>query len=94
MIWQRLGCRCRIGSSTEHRWDRWRQRGHDQGCNAVQIDDDWADIDYFFAQVSVEDGLVDFKPTCGNILSGVGRRRLNWAFILRKRAKPKSKFAR
>ncbi len=30
------------------------------------------DIDYFFAQVSVEDKLVDFKPTCGNILSGVG----------------------
>jgi len=35
-------------------------------------DDDWADIDYFFAQVSVEDRLVDFKPTCGNILTGVG----------------------
>lgn len=35
-------------------------------------DDDWADIDYFFAQVSVDDGKVDFKPTCGNILSGVG----------------------
>ena len=35
-------------------------------------DDDWADIDYFFAQVSVEDCTVDFKPTCGNILSGVG----------------------
>ncbi|OAN79984.1 isomerase [Sulfitobacter sp. EhC04] len=34
--------------------------------------DEWADIDYFFAQVSVEDRLVDFKPTCGNILSGVG----------------------
>ena len=34
--------------------------------------DDWADIDYFFAQVSVGDGQVDFKPTCGNILSGVG----------------------
>ncbi len=34
--------------------------------------DDWADVDYFFAQVSVEDGQVDFKPTCGNILSGVG----------------------
>ncbi|MBT8418617.1 MAG: 4-oxalomesaconate tautomerase, partial [Silicimonas sp.] len=31
-----------------------------------------ADVDYFFAQVSVEDRLVDFKPTCGNILSGVG----------------------
>ena len=35
-------------------------------------DDEWADIDYFFAQVSVEDRLVDFKPTCGNILTGVG----------------------
>ncbi|MEZ5751764.1 MAG: 4-oxalomesaconate tautomerase [Paracoccaceae bacterium] len=35
-------------------------------------DDDWADVDYFFAQVGVEDGLVDFKPTCGNILTGVG----------------------
>lgn len=35
-------------------------------------DDDWADIDYFFAQVSVDDRRVDFKPTCGNILSGVG----------------------
>jgi len=35
-------------------------------------DDPWADVDYFFAQVSVEDKLVDFKPTCGNILSGVG----------------------
>jgi 2-methylaconitate cis-trans-isomerase PrpF len=35
-------------------------------------DDDWADVDYFFAQVSVEGGTVDFKPTCGNILTGVG----------------------
>ncbi len=35
-------------------------------------EDEWADIDYFFAQVSVETQLVDFKPTCGNILSGVG----------------------
>ncbi|GMG81531.1 4-oxalomesaconate tautomerase [Paralimibaculum aggregatum] len=35
-------------------------------------DEDGIDIDYFFAQVSVEDRLVDFKPTCGNILSGVG----------------------
>lgn len=34
--------------------------------------DGWADVDYFFAQVSVEDRLVDFKPTCGNIMSGVG----------------------
>src|SRR5690606_33016064 len=30
------------------------------------------DIDYFFAQVAVEERLVDFKPTCGNILVGVG----------------------
>lgn len=30
------------------------------------------DVDYFFAQVSVADGQVDFKPTCGNILSAVG----------------------
>jgi len=35
-------------------------------------DDSWADIDYFFAQVAVENMLVDFKPSCGNILSGVG----------------------
>ena len=35
-------------------------------------EDSWADIDYFFGQVSVEDELVDFKPTCGNMLSGVG----------------------
>ncbi len=35
-------------------------------------DDVWADVDYFFAQVAVEEHLVDFKPTCGNILVGVG----------------------
>lgn len=35
-------------------------------------EDEWADIDYFFAQVAVEERLVDFKPTCGNILSGIG----------------------
>lgn len=34
--------------------------------------DEWADVDYFFAQVSGDEGLVDFVPTCGNILSGVG----------------------
>ncbi len=31
-----------------------------------------ADIDYFFAQVSVADRHVDFGPTCGNMLSAVG----------------------
>ncbi len=30
------------------------------------------DVDYFFAQVGVEKPIVDFKPTCGNILVGVG----------------------
>jgi len=34
-------------------------------------EDSWADIDYFFAQVAVEKKLVDFKPSCGNILTGV-----------------------
>jgi len=30
------------------------------------------DVDYFFAQVSVADDIVDTGPTCGNILAGVG----------------------
>ena len=46
--------------------------------------DDWADIDYFFAQVSVEDGLVDYKPTCGNIMSGVGPAALEMGLIAAK----------
>ncbi|MEL7460017.1 MAG: 4-oxalomesaconate tautomerase [Pseudomonadota bacterium] len=44
-------------------------------------DDDWADVDYFFAQVGVEDGLVDFKPTCGNILVGVGPAALEMGLV-------------
>ncbi len=39
------------------------------------------DIDYFFAQVSVEDRQVDFKPTCGNILTGVGPAALEFGLI-------------
>ncbi len=38
-------------------------------------DHDWAEIDYcFFAQVVTRERLVDFEPSCGNILilSGVG----------------------
>jgi len=31
-----------------------------------------ADVDYLFAQVSVNDALVDTKPNCGNMLAGVG----------------------
>jgi 4-oxalomesaconate tautomerase len=30
------------------------------------------DVDYFFAQVAVEERLVDYGPTCGNMLVGVG----------------------
>lgn len=33
---------------------------------------EWAEVDYFFAQVQVEDRIVDFKTTCGNMLSAVG----------------------
>jgi 2-methylaconitate cis-trans-isomerase PrpF len=43
--------------------------------------DEWADVDYFFAQVNVEDRTVDFKPTCGNILSGVGPAALEMGLI-------------
>ncbi|MEO9821665.1 MAG: 4-oxalomesaconate tautomerase [Paracoccaceae bacterium] len=35
-------------------------------------EDEWADVDFFFAQVSVDDRRVDYSPTCGNILIGVG----------------------
>lgn len=34
--------------------------------------DPGVDIDYFFAQVGVTERIVDYKPTCGNILAGVG----------------------
>ena len=34
--------------------------------------DGWADVDYFFAQVNPLEREVDFRPTCGNILAGVG----------------------
>jgi len=34
-------------------------------------DDPDVDVDYFFAQVAVEKRLVDYGPTCGNILVGV-----------------------
>ena len=44
-------------------------------------EEDWADVDYFFAQVSVEDRTVDFKPTCGNILSGVGPAALEMGLV-------------
>lgn len=43
--------------------------------------DEWADVDYFFAQVSVEEALVDYKPTCGNILVGVGPAALEMGLV-------------
>ena len=43
--------------------------------------DDWADIDFFFAQVSVMERSVDFKPTCGNILAGVGAAAIEMGLI-------------
>ena len=46
-----------------------------------QSADEWADVDYFFAQLSVEDRLVDYKPTCGNILSGVGPAALEMGLV-------------
>lgn len=35
-------------------------------------DHPWADVDYFFAQVISAKREVDFSPSCGNILAGVG----------------------
>ncbi|WP_102107961.1 4-oxalomesaconate tautomerase [Oceaniglobus roseus] len=43
--------------------------------------DPGADVDYFFAQVSVEGRTVDFKPTCGNMLSGVGPAALEMGLV-------------
>ena len=34
--------------------------------------DDRADIDYLFAQVSVDKAIVDTSPNCGNMLAGAG----------------------
>jgi 4-oxalomesaconate tautomerase len=32
----------------------------------------WAQVDYLFAQVSIEESVVDTSPSCGNMLAGVG----------------------
>lgn len=39
------------------------------------------DIDYFFAQVAVTERLVDYGPTCGNILVGVGPAALEMGLV-------------
>lgn len=43
---------------------------------------DDSDVDYFFAQVAVTERLVDYKPTCGNILSGVGPAAIEMGLVL------------
>ncbi|MEM6934612.1 MAG: 4-oxalomesaconate tautomerase [Pseudomonadota bacterium] len=69
--------------------------GHDQNIDGIgggvavttkvamlsRSDHDWADIDYFFAQVAVDRHEVDYNPTCGNILSGVGPAALEMGLI-------------
>ncbi len=44
-------------------------------------DDEWAEIDYFFAQVHAEKREIDFSPSCGNILSGVGPAALEMGLV-------------
>ena len=44
-------------------------------------DDDWAEVDYFFAQVHAEKPEVDFSPSCGNILAGVGPAALEMGLV-------------
>jgi 4-oxalomesaconate tautomerase len=39
------------------------------------------DVDYFFAQVAVTERLVDYGPTCGNILVGVGPAALEMGLV-------------
>jgi len=39
------------------------------------------DVDYFFAQVNVMDRTVDYGPTCGNILCGVGAAALELGLV-------------
>lgn len=41
-------------------------------CIISPSDRDDSDVDYFFAQASVDEATVDYGPTCGNMLAGVG----------------------
>lgn len=42
---------------------------------------DGCDVDYFFAQVAVDKREVDYRPTCGNILCGVGPAALEMGIV-------------
>ena len=44
-------------------------------------DHDWAEVNYFFAQVHAEKAEVDFSPSCGNILAGVGPAALEMGLV-------------
>jgi len=46
--------------------------------------DEWADVDYFFAQVNVVEQRVDFSPTCGNMLAGVGPAAISMGMVTAK----------
>ena len=46
-----------------------------------QSEDAWAEVDYFFAQVHPEKAEVDFSPSCGNILAGVGPAALEMGLV-------------
>lgn len=41
-------------------------------CIISPSERDDTDVDYFFAQLSVNEAKVDYAPTCGNMLAGVG----------------------
>lgn len=41
----------------------------------------WADIDYLFAQVNVGRATVDWQPTCGNTLAGVGPAAIEYGLV-------------
>ena len=43
-----------------------------KSCIISPSERDDCDVDFFFAQVSVNEASVDYGPTCGNMLSGVG----------------------
>ncbi len=41
----------------------------------------WAQVDYLFAQVGVQDAVVDTAPSCGNILAGVAPFAIESGFV-------------
>lgn len=44
-------------------------------------DHEWADVNYFFGQVNAERAEVDFAPSCGNMLAGVGPAALEMGLV-------------